>query len=161
MKICPETARLTALREGWLGEEDARRLRSHLEVCSICRAAQTDLESILDSICRDLGEVEPPPGGYEALLEATLKMRDQIVPLPVPARSRWRVAVLAAAAVVVVTVSSISILNSDTPSTPVTVETVEEGDIPDWLMEEHARASDLLPFSDGATLIILANQGKR
>ncbi|MFC1499708.1 hypothetical protein ACFL6T_01670 [Candidatus Zixiibacteriota bacterium] len=161
MKICPETARLTALREGWLGQEDTRRLQRHLEVCSSCRAAQSDLESIINSITSDLHETEPPPGGYEALLEATLKMRDQIVPLPVPAHRRWRVAILAAAAVMVIAVSSISILNSDAPSTPVAAETVEEGDIPDWLLEEHARASDLLPFSDGSTLILLANRGKR
>jgi len=161
MKICPETARLTALREGWLGEEDTRRLQSHLDVCPGCRAAQTDLESILDFITNDLHELEPPPGGYEALMNATLKMRDQIVPLQVPARSRWRVAVFAAAAILVIAVSSISIFDSDTPSTPITAEIVEEGDIPDWLIEEHARASNLLPFSDGSTLMILANQGKR
>ncbi|MFC1629288.1 hypothetical protein ACFL3H_09295 [Gemmatimonadota bacterium] len=161
MKICPETARLTALREGWLGKEDARRLWNHLEVCQSCRAAQADLELILEFITSDLHEIEPPPGGYEALLQATLKMHDQIAPLPVPARSRWRVAVLAAAAVVLVAVTSMALLDSRTLSTPVTAETVEEGDIPDWLLEEHARASDLLPFSDGSTLMILANRGKR
>ncbi|MFC1559261.1 zf-HC2 domain-containing protein [Gemmatimonadota bacterium] len=161
MKICPETARLTALREGWLGEEDAKRLRSHLDVCPSCRAAQSDLESILDFIAIDLHDVEPPPGGYEALMDATLKMRDQIVPLQVPAHSRWRIAVIAAAAVLVIAVSSISVLDSGSRAIPVNAEIVEEGDIPDWLIEEHARVSDLLPFSDGSTLMILANQEKR
>lgn len=161
MKICPESARLTALREGWLGEEDAKRLRNHLAVCPDCRAVQADLESILDSICCDLGEVEPPPGGYEALLEATLKMRDRIVPFPVPAKNRWRRAGVVAAAVLVVGVTAITLLAPRTPSTPVTAEAVEEGDFPDFLIEEHARASDLVPFSDGTTLIVLANRGRR
>lgn len=161
MNICPETARLTALREGWLDDEDARRLREHLEVCPDCRAARDDLDAILEAIDACRVEVEPPPGGYEALLAATLKMRDRIIPLPAPVRFAWRRVVLAAAAVLLLSVTSLTLLDSRSPSTMMVNEAVEEAGVPEYLYEAHARASDLVPFSEGTTLLVLANRDKR
>ncbi len=160
MTICPETARLTALREGWLDDEDARQLRGHLEVCPGCRAARDDLETLLEAIDTSPVEVEPPPGGYEALLAATLKMRDRIIPIPAPVRLDWRRIVLAVSAILLVSVTSLTLLNSRSPLMTVTDEVVEDQDLPDYMFEAHARVSDLVPFSDGTTLLILANQGK-
>ncbi|MFC1530454.1 hypothetical protein ACFL6R_07050 [Gemmatimonadota bacterium] len=161
MTICPETARLTALREGWLDDEDARSLRVHLEVCPGCRAARDDLDAVLEAIDTSQADVEPPPGGYEALLAATLKMRDRIIPIPAPVRLDWRRIVLAVSAVMLVSVTSLTLLNSRSPSTLVTEEVAENQDLPDYILEEHARASDLVPFSDGSTLLLLAKQEKR
>ena len=161
MTICPETARLTALREGWLNDEDARSLRVHLDVCPGCRAARDDLDVILGAIDTCQVEVEPPPGGYEALLAATLKMRDRIIPIPAPVRADWHRRVIAVAAVLLVTVTSLTLFDARSPSMPMTDEIVEDQDFPEYMLEEHARASDLVPFSDGTTLLILANQGKR
>jgi len=161
MKICPETSRLTALREGWLDDEDARRLREHLETCPSCRAAGDDLEALLDMIDAVGGEVEPPPGGYDALLTATLKMRDRILPIPAPARPRWYRAAVAVAAIMLISVTAFTLLDPRSPDLPVTVAVDESEDIPGYLLEEHARASDLVPFSDSSTLMVLANQGKR
>ncbi len=161
MKICPETARLTALREGWLDDEDARSLRDHLEVCPECHAARDELEAILEAIDTGRVEVEPPPGGYEALLAATLKMRDRIIPLPAPVRSGWRRTILTAAAVLLMSVTALTLFDARSPSMPVMDEVVENQDLPDYMLEEHARASDLVPFSDGTTLLVMANRDKR
>jgi hypothetical protein len=161
MKICPETARLTALREGWLDQEDTRRLREHLEVCPTCRSARVDLDALLEVIEELPRGVEPPPGGWDALLEATVKMRDRIIPLPAPSRSRWRRMSIAAAAALLIAGSAITLLPDRTPPPTVTAESAVENEFPESLLEEHARASDLVPFSDGTTLLILANSGRR
>jgi hypothetical protein len=156
MKICPETARLTALREGWLDSEDARRLREHLEGCPLCRAAGADLDALLEVIDDFPSGVEPPPGGWDALLEATLKMCDRIEPLPVPSRSRWRRLAVAVAAILIAAVTAITLFDTTPPPT-VTAEAGGEDEFTEALLEEHARASDLVPFSDGTTLLFLAN----
>ena len=63
---------------------------------------------------------------------------------------------MAVAAILIAAVTAIALLDTPPPPT-VTAEAGVEDEFPEALLEEHARASDLVPFSDGTTLLFLAN----
>lgn len=161
MKICPETARLTAFREGWLEADEEEQLLEHLEECEMCRHALSDLDALVELIREESGPVDPPPGGYDELLRATMLMRDRIVPLRIRSKSRWLKRAAVAAALLLVTITGITMLDTRTPSDSAVTESTEEGDIPDFLVEEHALATDSVPFSNGGSLIILVQERRR
>ncbi len=161
MNIHPERERLTALREGWLEEDEARQLRAHISGCTACRSVMAELETVVEIIRDQAGNVVPPPGGYDALLEATLAMCDRVTPLPAPPR-RFRFGpAIAAAAVLIITLTAIFLLDHGAPAPSSVTASAEEVDLPDFLLEEHALASDTVPFSTGVTLVVSARSGRR
>ena len=76
MKICPEPARLTSLREGWLESDEAGEVQEHLSHCEVCRGIMADLDEIVELLTSHAASIDPPPGGYRELLNAALLMRD-------------------------------------------------------------------------------------
>ncbi len=161
MRICPDSARLTALQEGWLEEGEAQKMREHIEGCEPCRRMLADLDAVADILSPEADPVEPPPGGYEELFRATLLMRDRIVPIPVQRAPRWLWRSAAAAALILATLTTFSIIDSRSPSTPTVAEMAEEEFIPDFLIEEHALATEALPFNDGASVVVMVQRERR
>ena len=161
MKICPRSSQLTALREGWLEDEDAQEYRAHLEECEVCQRAYRELEMVAEMLS-DLSEpVEPPPGGYEELLRTTLLMRDRIIPMPAPRDRSWRIGAAIAAAILLIGITALSVLDSRTSSTSAVTELTGEDALLEDLIEEHALASDTIGFSDSASLMVLASRERR
>lgn len=161
MKICPESAKLTSLREGWLDDDAAAKLRIHIEECETCRRILADLDEVVELLSEHAGRVGPPPGGYEELIKAALLMRDRTAPLPVKGapRGMWRV--VAAAAGVMLAVTVFSIIDFGSAPAPRVAEITEEEEIPDFYLEEHALATETLPFSDGASTVMMVSREKR
>jgi len=158
MRICPDSARLTALREGWLEEGEIQSLREHIEECEACRRMLADLYAVVDILSHETDPVEPPPGGYEELLRATLLMRDRIIPVPAQRAPHWLWRAAAAAALILAALTTFSLIDPRFPSTPTMAE---EEDIPDFLIEEHALATEALPFNEGASVILIAQRERR
>jgi len=161
MKICPESAKLTALREGWLEEDEAARLRGHIAECRACRLVLDGLDEVVELLSGQVDPVEPPPGGYEELMKAALLMRDRTAPLPVRSTPRWMWSMVTAAAVIMMAVTAFSIIDSGSPPPQSVAEMSEEDDIPDFFIEEHALATETLPFSDGASAVVMVRRGRR
>ncbi len=156
----PETEYLTALREGWLTASEAARLEAHLAECAACRRTFRDLDLIVEHLRTSAGEVDPPPGGYEALLEATLALREKIEPIRLPAVRRWFTPAIVAAAALIITLTTVFLLDrSASVQAPAEVTTAET-DLPDAMLEEHALASDAVPFSTGVTLLVSAGNSR-
>jgi anti-sigma factor RsiW len=160
MKICPQSARFTALREGWLEEEEARQLHEHLAECDVCNRTFRELEMIAGLLAAESGPVKPPPGGYEELLRTTLLMRDRISPMPARTPSRWRRGAAIAAAVLLIGITAISVLDSRNGSTSSLADITGEDAALQDLIEEHALASSTIGFSDGASLMVMASRDR-
>jgi anti-sigma factor RsiW len=150
----PDTEQLTAWREGWLSAGERARLEAHLAECDACRRTLRELERLVQQLRSSAGETAPPPGGWEALLEATLAMRDRIEPLTPPATRRWLNPAAAAAAALIIALTAFFLI--DRTVTPIDSPTAvaAEVDLPDLLLQEHALASDGVPFSAGVTLLV-------
>jgi hypothetical protein len=158
MSICPESARLTALREGWLDADEAERLRGHVEGCDECRRLMSDLGEIVSVLSGQSGDVEPPPGGFEELMKTTLLLRDITAPLPVRSAPRWMWRTVAAAAAVVLAISAYTVIDVISPASPNVEEVTQEDEIPDFYLEEHALAAETLPFSSGKSTVIMVDR---
>jgi anti-sigma factor RsiW len=160
MNDCPMSSRLTALHEGWLDPEEAEALRRHLHTCGLCRSVLDRLEEAVHLLAREAVPVEPPAAGYEALLEAA-QQAVEILPLPARPARRWLVRIAAAAAVLVLAVGSWLLLrqSSPSPTAPVVVTAPTPDDL-DLFEEDHALASDRIPFSGGEYMAILAQSGE-
>ncbi len=158
MKICPEPARLTSLREGWLESDEAGEVQEHLSHCEVCRNIMAALDEIVELLASHAASIDPPPGGYRELLNAALLMREKSEPLPVRSTPRWMWRTVAAAAIIMIALTGYTILNSPAIEQPVTDLTEEEETIPDWLLEEHALATETLPFSDGLAAVLTVSK---
>ncbi len=159
MKTCPNSARLTALREGWLQPEEVDALREHIRGCPACRRTEADLEEVAAVMARAAGPVEPPPGGYEALLRSTLALRD-LVPAATR-RVRWWFHRAAAVAAVLALVASAVLLSLGGAGNGTPGVDLSENDLIDFLMQEHAQAAEQIPFSEGDYAAILAHGSGR
>lgn len=159
MKECPKSGALTALMEGWLDPEEARQLRAHAAACTRCRRTLSDLEAAVSLLAREAGPVDPPPRGYEALLESAIAVRDTL-PLPGHGRSLWFRRAAAVAAVAVLAISAALLVEFRTPTSPPPAETAE-GDILEELIQEHALATSRNPFSDGAFMWLVAQSPRK
>jgi len=156
MNDCPKSSALTALMEGWLEPDDASVLRDHVKSCPVCRQILADLETAVSLLARESGAVEPPEGGYEALLDAALAERDR---LPVSAfrRHPWVRRVAAVAAVAILAVSAALMARSGTNEEEGVITEAVDPDILK-LMQEHEFAAGQLPFSDGSYMALLADE---
>ena len=160
MNICPESAKLTALREGWLDADEAARLQGHVDECERCRQVLDDLDEVVGMLADHAGAVDPPPGGYEELMKAALLMRDRIVPLPAGETPRRMWPIVAAAVAAMLAVTTFSIVDPGSRPTRDAAEIALEADIPDFFEEEHALATETLPFSDGASTVLMVSREK-
>lgn len=158
MKICPEPARLTALREGWLESDEARDVQEHLSHCEVCRGIMADLDEVVELLASHAASIDPPPGGYRELLNAALLMREKIEPLPVRSAPRWMWQAVAAAAMIMIALTAYTILDSPAIERTITGLTAEDETVPDWLVEEHALATETLPFSDGPAAVLMVSK---
>ena len=158
MKICPEPARLTSLREGWLESDEAGEVQEHLSHCEVCRGIMADLDEIVELLTSHAASIDPPPGGYRELLNAALLMREKSELLPVRSTPRWMWQAVAAAATIMIALTGYTILDSPAIEQPVTDLTSEEEAVPDWLVEEHALATETLPFSDGPAAVLMVSK---
>jgi hypothetical protein len=156
MNDCPMSSRLTALREGWLESEEAEALRHHVQTCGFCRSVLDRLEDAVHLLAREAVPVDPPASGYETLLEASLRARDRLPLSARPARV-WLVRTAAAAAVLMLTVGSWLLMRKSgpAPGAPAAVTAPAPDDL-DLFQEDHALASDRIPFSGGAYMAVLA-----
>jgi anti-sigma factor RsiW len=158
MKICPEPSRLTAFREGWLEGDEARELQEHLSHCEMCREIMAGLDEIVELLASHAASIEPPPGGYGELLNAALLMQEKSEPLQVRSAPRWMWQTVAAAAMIMIALTAYTILDSTGTELPMADTAVEEDVVPDWLVEEHALATETLPFSDGPAAVLMASK---
>ncbi len=158
MNICPEPARLTALREGWLESGEAEELQEHLSHCGVCRSIMADLDEVVELLAGHAASVDPPPGGYRELLNAALLMREKSEPVSVQSIPRWMWQTVAAAAMIMIALTAYTILDSPVIERSVTGLTAEEETVPDWLVEEHALATETLPFSDGPAAVLMVSK---
>ena len=159
MKTCPNSARLTALREGWLQPEEVDALREHVRGCPACQQTEADLDEVAGVLARAAGPVEAPPGGYEALLRSTMALRDLL-----PAATRkvgWWLHRAAAVAAVLALVASAVLLSDLGAGTTGTGVDVTDSELIDFLMQEHAQAAEQMPFSEGSYAAILAQGSSR
>ncbi len=161
MNDCPMSSRLTALREGWLESEEAEALRHHVQACGLCRSVLDRLEEAVHLLAREAVPVDPPSAGYETLLEETLRARDH-VPLPARPARIWFLRTAAVAAVLMLVVGSWLLLHQSGPASgvPVAVTAPAPDDL-DLFEEDHALASDRIPFSGGAYLTVLAQSSEQ
>ena len=158
MKICPEPAKLTSLREGWLESDEAEEVQDHLSHCVVCRSIMTDLDEVVELLASNTVSIDPPPGGYTELLSAALLMRERAEPLPVRSTPRWMWQAVAAAAMIMIVLTGYTIIYSPAIEQPVIDLTVEEETVPDWLVEEHALATETLPFGDGPAAVLMVSK---
>jgi len=154
----PEREQLTAWREGWLSAGERARLEAHLAECDACRLTLRQLDQLVNQLRSSAREVAPPPGGWDALLEATLAMRDRIEPLSPPAGRRWLSPAVAAAAALVIALTAFFLLDRTITPVEPAATIAAEADLPDLLLQEHALASDAVPFSTGAMLLFAAEE---
>jgi anti-sigma-K factor RskA len=140
---------LGAYALGALPEDEAERLRHHLETCPRCRAELASLRTAVDALPASVAAIEPPPElkqrvmqiveAEAALLRAAGEAADHASPPPSRKRWRWRsawrlpvAATIAAAAVAGVV---IGLLSTGTATHVVPVEIVAQG------LKNHARAT--------------------
>ncbi|MFO7768656.1 MAG: zf-HC2 domain-containing protein [bacterium] len=159
MKTCPNSARLTALREGWLQPEEVDALREHIRGCPACRRTAADLEEVAEVLAVVAGPVEAPPGGYQALLRSTLALQD-LLP-ETPRRVGWWLRRAAAAAAVLALVASAAVLSDMESGTREAAVETTDSELIDFLMHEHAQAAEQMPFSEGSYAAILAQGSSR
>ncbi len=159
MNDCPMSSKLTALREGWLEPEEAEDLRRHTAACARCRETAKRLEEAVRLLRHDADPVAPPRMGWEALLEAA---RDERVTLAFPARRMrtWGIRAAGVAAVLILTIGSIVLLRGGDQTVPPAASGPPPDDL-ELLLEDHALASDQVPFSDGAYMTVLATSEGR
>ena len=158
MKKCPNASRLTALREGWLDPHDVKSLLAHIDGCRECHHTMAELDAVVGLLAHEAGPVEQPPGGWEALHRSVLARRDQLPP-PEPRFSRWMRRAVAAAAMLLLLLTAVLVRDHAMRPPEVTVsEVAESADWLDSLIEEHALASDRIPFSDGTYMILLTQR---
>jgi len=152
MTDCPKASQITALMEGWLEANEARELRAHMATCTLCQRTLAELEAAVALLAREAGPVDPPAGGYEALLESAIAARDDVL-LPDPRRALWVRRVAAVAAVAILAVSAVLLVELSTPS-PIPPAEMAEPDILEELIQEHALATSHMPFSDGSYMAL-------
>jgi len=159
MKTCPNSARLTALREGWLQPEEADALREHIRGCPACQQTEADLDEVAGVLARAAGPAEAPPGGYEALLRSTLALRD-LIPAAGRKVSWWLQRAAAVAAVVALVASAVLLSDMGNGGGAPAVE-LSENELIEFLMQEHAQAAEQIPFGEGDYAAILAQGPSR
>jgi hypothetical protein len=123
-----------------------------------------ELDAVVELLGRESGPSEEPPGGYAALLRSTLAMWERM-PVPVRRFNGWFRRVAAVAAVVMLVAAALLVSDQAqrgvVGSDMVAESSTESGDLLDQLIEEHALATDQVPFSDGAYLAVMAQRDRR
>lgn len=159
MNDCPMSSKLTALREGWLEPEEAEDLRRHTAACARCRDTAKRLDEAVRLLRHDADPVAPPQAGWEALLEAA-REECSILDLPVRRMRTWGIRAAGVAAVLVLTLGGILMLRGGDRTAPPAAAAPPPDDL-ELLLEDHALASDQVPFSDGAYMTVLATAEAR